>query len=137
MRTQLNVLGVDTTLLLTADQTGGAATLVMLDVAPGAGTPPHVHEREDESFLVLDGEIDITLDGRTTRLGAGEAAWGARGVPHMFRNSSPRPARLVVTATPGGLDRFFVAADEMFPEGAEIDPARLVRLLEEFGMKPA
>ena len=45
------------------EETGGRFTLV--EVAENEGeTPLHVHHREDETFFVLEGEIDFEVDGK-------------------------------------------------------------------------
>jgi uncharacterized cupin superfamily protein len=33
-------------------------------VPPGGGPPPHIHSREEESFLILEGEITFTVGGQ-------------------------------------------------------------------------
>ena len=47
------------------------------------------------------------MDGKTIRAVAGSTVFGPRGIPHRYTNTSPAPARLLVFAYPGGLDRFF------------------------------
>ena len=49
-RTAYDVLGDRYTLLLSAEETGGAYSLFDFEVPPGRGSPPHIHSREDESF---------------------------------------------------------------------------------------
>src|SRR5205823_11389919 len=47
---------------LTGQQTGGQIGLVEATVPPGGGPAPHVHERTDETFYVVNGEPEF-LDG--------------------------------------------------------------------------
>jgi len=62
-----------------------------------------------EGRYVLDGEISlITADGEV-RLGAGEAAFAPRGVPHCYRVESDT-ARWIVSTTDGGFASFIEAA---------------------------
>jgi quercetin dioxygenase-like cupin family protein len=82
---------------------------------PGGGPPLHTHAGEDEFFLVLDGEISFYVGGRVTRGKAGDSAYAPRGVPHCFKNTSTREARLLVLFTPANIEGFFDeygAADE-------------------------
>ena len=44
--------------------------------------PPHVHSREDEAFLVVDGEIEVTVGDEAIVVPAGGFAFTPRGVPH-------------------------------------------------------
>lgn len=74
---------------------------------PGGGPPLHIHTREEEFFLVLEGEITFWIDGRVTRVGEGGAAFVPRGVPHCFKNCSNRDARMAVLFTPGDIEGFF------------------------------
>ena len=49
----------------------------------------HVHTREDEVFLVLDGDVCFDVDGERRAAGPGTTAYMPRGVPHSFRIQSP------------------------------------------------
>jgi mannose-6-phosphate isomerase-like protein (cupin superfamily) len=66
-----------------------------------------VHEREDELFLSLEGDHIIELDGEEHRIGPGEFLFAPRGVPHSQRRVVPREGRMLIVATPGGLEGFF------------------------------
>ena len=75
---------------------------------PGAGSPSHVHHREDESFYVLEGEYEFLVEGRTIRAGAGFLLYVPKGTLHAHRNVGEGVGRMLVTQTPGGLyERFF------------------------------
>jgi mannose-6-phosphate isomerase-like protein (cupin superfamily) len=80
---------------------------VFEEVPPLVDTPAHVHSREDELFLSLDGEHVIELDGEPHRIGPGESVFAPRGVPHAQRRVVPREGRLLVVTAPGGLEGFF------------------------------
>ena len=47
--------------LATGEETGGRYATFESLVPPGGGPPPHVHSREEESFLVLEGEMTFVL----------------------------------------------------------------------------
>jgi uncharacterized cupin superfamily protein len=74
---------------------------------PGGGPPLHIHTREEEFFLVLDGEITFFIDGQVIRRTAGGTAFVPRGLPHCFKNCSDKPARMLVLFTPGDIEGFF------------------------------
>ena len=59
----LNVLGVTHIYKATGAETAGSFSLWEDLVPPGTGAPPHTHEREDEAFYVLSGEIQIEFEG--------------------------------------------------------------------------
>ena len=80
---------------------------VLEELPPMVDTPAHVHDREDELFLSLEGNHVIELDGREHRIGPGESVFAPRGVPHSQRRVVPGEGRLLIVTTPGGLDGFF------------------------------
>ena len=106
----LNVLGITHIYKATGAETAGSFSLWEDLVPPGTGAPPHTHEREDEAFYVLSGEIQIEFEGEPAprRVGSGGFFYGARHKRHGYRNVSDQPARLLVLCTPScGLDQMF------------------------------
>ena len=93
---------------LTADQTDGHAGMWLWEATRGAAAPLHVHSREDEQFLVIDGEVRFLIDGKVSVAHAGEAVVMRRGVPHAYVVASPT-ARIVGSVTPGGFEGFFTS----------------------------
>ena len=75
---------------------------------PGGVAPAHIHQREDESFYVVEGEFEFSRDGETIRAGAGSLFYVPRGSLHAFKNVGEERGRLLMSQTPGGLhERFF------------------------------
>jgi quercetin dioxygenase-like cupin family protein len=91
---------------LTAEQTQGHAGMWIWTARRGAASPMHLHRREDEQFLVIDGEARFIVDGRQIEARAGDTVFLPREVPHAYLITS-ETARLVGTATPGGFESFF------------------------------
>jgi len=104
----------------TAEQTNGAFTLLEQWLTPEGNPPPHVHTHEDESFLVMEGNVEVTVGDTTTVLGPGDFAFAPRGVPHGYAVREGL-AHIYVIVTPGGLERFFRKLGE--PAGAMSLPA--------------
>ena len=80
-----------------------------------AGPPPHTHAWE-EIYVVLSGELDVTVDGKTTRLKPGGFAHVPANTPHGYRNITD--AHFLTIVTKGNAAKFFkqVAAEvEMSP----------------------
>ena len=103
----VTVLGGDViTFKVTADETGGACSIFETITPPGGGPPPHVHQREDETFYVLAGEFHFQIGGASTIARAGTTLVAPRGVPHSFRNAGTVPGKLLVIISPGGFERF-------------------------------
>ena len=95
------------TFLATGKETGGTFFLAEIEVAPGGGTPPHVHRREDEAFHMLEGSLTIQVGGNTITASAGDFAFLPRGIVHSFKNTSTASAKALVLTTPAGLEGFF------------------------------
>ena len=95
------------TLKATGESTGGSLVLIENLTAPGGGPPPHIHDREDEFFYVLDGTFEIRIGDDVHALGAGGFAFVPRGTVHNFRNTAETAGRILVGFTPGGIEGFF------------------------------
>jgi mannose-6-phosphate isomerase-like protein (cupin superfamily) len=91
------------TLLADRDATGGRYALAEAQGERGAGFPCHVHTREDEWLLVLDGELDLRLDGGQRRVGPAEPAILPRRAPHEITVRSGH-ARFLTLWDPAGFD---------------------------------
>jgi hypothetical protein len=93
------------TLKASGDQTGGSFGLVEVSTPEGSGPPPHVHEREDELFYVLEGTYEVTVGG--------ELRGGGR-LGHLRSTKDPArvrceagPARHLGFVFPNGWETFF------------------------------
>ena len=95
------------TFLATGADTDGAFFLAEICVAPGGGTPPHIHQLEDESFQVIEGMLTIQVGENTINAQAGDFAFLPRGIAHSFKNMGERSAKALVLTTPAGLEGFF------------------------------
>jgi quercetin dioxygenase-like cupin family protein len=58
------------------------------------GPPPHVHPRSSENFEVLDGTLDVFVEGEWKTFTAGDKVTVPPGVEHSWRNPSDQPARV-------------------------------------------
>ena len=91
---------------LTAEESGGQLGTWLWEARGGAAAPLHVHEREDEQFLVVDGSVGFVIGDERLTAGAGESVFLPRRVPHAYVVLS-ESARVVGSATPGGFEAFF------------------------------
>ena len=95
----LDVFGAALTVL--SDTTNLPLMLGQHTVPPGFGVPMHVHDYDDEVFLMLDGELTVVCGAGESKAGPGTVVELPRGIPHSFRNDSGAVARLYVMALPG------------------------------------
>jgi mannose-6-phosphate isomerase-like protein (cupin superfamily) len=99
--------GDEVTFLITGEETGGAVFMAELSVPPAGGPPPHIHHREDESFYIREGTLAIRVGDRTVNVSPGDFVHVPRGTVHCFRNTGNTHAKMLVTFTPGGMEKFF------------------------------
>ena len=93
--------------LVTGAETGGAYFVMEAFVPTGGGPPPHTHSNEDETFYVLEGRADFLLGDERITAGPGDFVNIPRGAVHNFHNPYAEPARLILTFTPSGIEKFF------------------------------
>lgn len=124
--------GDEVRFLITGEETGGAFCIMETKVAPGGGTPPHIHHREDESFYLMQGALKVHVGDKTVNASPGDFVHLPRGIVHSFKNTSNESARMLVTLTPARLEKFFEEVFDLAVEGAlppEMGPAMLARVM--------
>lgn len=111
--------------LLDGAATGGAFCLLRLVLEPAGEAGWHAHTREDETLVVVEGDLDVETEAGEQGLEPGEAAFLRRGVRHAFR-AGQDGAHVLVFATPSGLEDFFRALPDGVDPQAAADAAGLV-----------
>src|SRR5918911_4570141 len=105
----------------TSEETDGAFILFEDRMMRGKTTPLHTHPNEDETFIVLEGEILVHVEGTEHPVGPGGVAVVPRGTRHAFLVTSEM-ARILVLHTPGTGEAFYRDASE--PSTEETDAER-------------
>ena len=119
-------------------ETGHTFSQIETDDPHGSGPPLHLHHNEDETFYVLEGEVTVQVGDERIDLNAGDYLFGPRGIAHAYIVRSER-ARMLVTASPGGVEEVFVslgvpATGSEPPTDAVMPPMdELVRLFADYG----
>jgi quercetin dioxygenase-like cupin family protein len=119
-------------------ETGHAFSQIETDDPRGSGPPLHLHHNEDETFYVVEGEITVRVGDERIDLTAGDYLFAPRGIAHAYVVRSER-ARMLVTASPGGVEQFFVSqgipvTGSEPPTDAVVPPMdEMVRLFAEYG----
>lgn len=103
--------------LVTGADTDGKYALWESIVPPGGGPPPHIHSREEEGFYVLEGEITFQIGEKRVVATAGMFANMSAGTPHSFKNESDKPARMLISVAPAGLEEMFFEFGVPLAEG--------------------
>jgi quercetin dioxygenase-like cupin family protein len=102
----IGLVGDTYTILLSGKDTAGRFCLIDMYVPPGGGPPPHRHDFE-ESFIILEGQIEATFRGVKSVAGAGQTLHIPANAPHQFTNKGEGPARLLCICSPAGQEEFF------------------------------
>lgn len=90
------------TLVESARETGGKRSVLDIEVGGGGGVMGHFHDVHQERIEVLAGTIEVTIDGVTRQVRAGDAVVVEPGQSHLWRNASPTEVlRFRGTFTPG------------------------------------
>lgn len=102
----IGLVGDTYTITVSGEDTNGRLCVIDMYIPPGGGPAPHRHDFE-ETFIVLEGQIEATFRGQVKLLEAGTTANIPSNAPHRFHNASLEPARLLCICSPAGLDEFF------------------------------
>jgi quercetin dioxygenase-like cupin family protein len=134
-------LGFLATIKASTETTGGRVAVIEHLARRGAGSPLHVHRREDEWFYVTEGELTFWVGGQVTEAPAGSFVYGPRDIPHTFEVRSEE-ARFLLVAEPAGIEAFMRALAEPAkaltlppPPSEPPDPERLATVAAEYGIE--
>jgi len=119
--------------LLVSQETGGQFLLAEVEVDPGFGPPPHIHTREDELFLVQEGQFEFRIGNEYSHVGPGTVVFAPRNIPHAFRAVGEVSARAIVLVRPGGFEQFFARYAALRCD-ENTQPQQIVELAAEYGI---
>ncbi len=110
----IGVVGDTYTVLLSGENTDGHYCLIDMLVAPGGGAAAHRHNFE-ETFIVLEGQIEATFRGQKTTVQAGQTLHIPANAPHEFHNTTDQQMRLLCICGPAGQEEFFAQIGVALP----------------------
>jgi quercetin dioxygenase-like cupin family protein len=114
--TCLHYLDQLVTLYAEAEQTGGVYGLLTGELPKNSGPPPHIHNKDDEAFLVMSGHVHFWVGDQFFDAPAGTFVFLPRNVVHWFQAVSDEPSTVVCIVTPGGHEQMFRMAGEQTRE---------------------
>ena len=116
-------------------ETDGGLSMLEVTVPPKTLIKPHMHTREDEFTLVLDGTVSARLgDDVVEVIPAGSWLVKPRAIPHAMWNVTGEPARILEVVAPGGLERYFEQIAPVLMEHGPEWAKRYDALADEFGL---
>jgi uncharacterized cupin superfamily protein len=125
------VFGDRVDVFIDSAMSNGLSSTLVQEVHPGGGPPPHSHTKEDETFVVLDGDFELLMNGEWHPLVPGEAAYAQRGSTHTFRNSGRAIGRIMVVVTPGGFEKFLQEIGSYSPA---TDMPKIIEISNSYGI---
>jgi quercetin dioxygenase-like cupin family protein len=120
---------------LSGADTGDAYCLLEISLAPGTCVPRHTHTREDESYFVLAGELEVIVGDDVFVLKPGDTLIAPREIPHELRNSGNVENHYLLVFSPAGFEEFLeitavpAAAHAAAPTEPHLTPIRNVHAL--------
>jgi quercetin dioxygenase-like cupin family protein len=103
----IGLVGDTYTITVTGEDTAGRFCVIDMHIPPGGGPPPHRHDFE-ETFILLEGEMEATFRGRKLTARAGDTLNIPANAPHQFHNASAEPVRMLCICSPAGQEKFFM-----------------------------
>jgi len=99
--------------------------------------PPHSHAHNEEYLYVLEGKMRYSVNAEVKDLNTGESAFTPKGAVHGFSNPFSEPARALVVLSPDIGAQYFRDVAAVLGAGGPPDRAKLVQVMERYGLKPA
>ncbi len=102
----IGLVGDTYTITISGDDTAGRFCVIDMHIPPGGGPAPHRHDFE-ETFILLEGEIEVTFRGTHSTAQAGQTINVPANAPHQFHNASVKPVRMLCICSPSGQENLF------------------------------
>jgi quercetin dioxygenase-like cupin family protein len=119
-----------------AEDVDGRVSILEVTIPPRTLIKPHVHTREDEFSLILEGTIGVkTADDTVEEVPAGSWLVKPRDIPHaMWNLSETESARVLEVVLPGGMERYFEEIEPVLREHGPEWTQRYNALAEQYGL---
>jgi mannose-6-phosphate isomerase-like protein (cupin superfamily) len=90
-------------------ETNGIYTMLELAADRRNGVPMHIHQNEDEHFIILEGMLHVANGKQRFDAPAGTTVTVNKGVAHAWCNLQDTPLRMLVVFSPGDIEGLFKA----------------------------
>jgi quercetin dioxygenase-like cupin family protein len=94
------------TFLVRSKDSHGRFALIEVTFRKGLEPPRHTHTKENETYYILDGELEFTAGEETYLLKAGDCIHLPENIAHHFKLQS-NTVKALINICPGGLDDMF------------------------------
>ncbi|MCI8702772.1 MAG: cupin domain-containing protein [Anaerotignum sp.] len=79
---------------------GPRSNFALVRFNPGEDFQAHYHNVMEENFYILEGKVDIVVDGKVNTLSAGDMIHIEPGEVHYVKNAYDAPMKMVSTLAP-------------------------------------
>ncbi len=139
---EFSIAGNTYRILISGKQTDGSFAVIDMLVPPGGGPAPHAHPDFQESFYVVEGQVDFKSEsGNYTAKTGSFVNIPLGGIVHCFKNTTMTAAHLLCTVIPAGLEEFFQEIGRPVDHGTSVavldlsmgEKERLKAIAEKYG----
>jgi quercetin dioxygenase-like cupin family protein len=140
----ISMVGDTYRIIVSGEQTNGAYALIDMLIPPEGGPPPHSHVTFQESFYILDGQIEVITKEKKYIVTKGSYVnIPFNGPIHKFTNKTDKIAHILCLLTPAGMEKMFeeigkpVAVNTFLPP-PQMTPEELKQIqsiAEKYGQK--
>ncbi len=110
----------------------GFSVVEYVGAANGPGPPMHVHRTFEECWFILDGAVELHVDGESRVASFGSFLLVPRGVAHTFRVAGPVPARWVGIFSPARYMGLIEELGALIPADRPPDPEKVAALFARY-----
>ena len=119
----LSVVGDNYRILISGKETNGAFATIDMLIPPKGGPGPHAHANFQETFYVINGEVEVKSEaGSYTAKKGAYVVIPKGGIIHDFKNNTDKMAHLLCVVVPSGLEEFFVEIGKPVSPGTFLPP---------------
>ncbi|HEY8642831.1 MAG TPA: cupin domain-containing protein [Candidatus Dormibacteraeota bacterium] len=106
------------TFKILGEETGGRVSAIETFFLPGILlAPPHIHHPEDQTIIVMSGEITMEIGDETIVAPAGSVLFVPKGTRHTAWGSGPDTAVVLEVGCPAGFEGYIMELDDLIGSG--------------------
>ena len=122
----ISMVGDTYRIIVMGEQTNGAYALIDMLIPPEGGPPPHSHVTTQESFYILDGQIEVvTKEKKYIATNGSYVNIPFNGPVHKFTNKTDKIAHLLCLLTPAGMEKMFEKIGKPVAAGTFLPPPQM------------
>ena len=130
----LQVLSDRICIKLKSTASANRMAVMTVEVPPEGFVPPHTHDKEEESYFMLEGTMLMQLGSQELTIAPGDFVHVPAGTIHGYKNNSHQGVRFLAWSVGGAIDEFFTEMAETIREMPD-DLPKMPAILEKYGIQ--